>query len=382
MRHQLSFWFLLATLLGAGVLFFQVIQPFLAPLFLASVLALLINPVFEHTVRVIGGRHRTAAALTVLVLLLSLIPLSIALIVIGREVMVVGQELSQAEIAQQPIVREVVGFVQGYFPEADWESMKASVSEGLKATSRDVFVRTRDFLSDVVAFVVGGAIMGLSLYYFLAEGPALLRKVQRLSPLEDGEEAILFDEFARVCRGVVIGTLACAVAQATLLGLGLWVAGVEHVWVLTGMTLLFSMIPFLGAAAIWGPISLWLFWQGRFGAAVFVGAYGAAVVSTADNLIRAHVLHGAANMHPLLALVSALGGLKLVGLWGIFLGPIVAALFYTLLKVMHDRLESNPDHHANQMLADMGTEQASSSSRGMTVSRPSPVRAEDAPLAK
>ncbi|MEZ6053602.1 MAG: AI-2E family transporter [Planctomycetaceae bacterium] len=361
MRQQVSFWFLLATVLGMGTLFFHVLQPFLAPLFLAAVLALLIHPVFEHTERVIGGRHRTAAGLTVFVLLLCLIPLGVALIVIGREIMVVGHQLSQTDIAQHPIVRGVVEFVQGYFPDADWQSLKDSISQGLKSTSRDVFLRTQDFLSDAVAFVVGLAIMGLALYYFLAEGPVMLRKLQRLSPLEDGEEEILFHQFARVCRGVVIGTLLCAVAQATLLGLGLWIAGVDHVWVLTGLTLLFSMIPFLGSASVWGPVTAWLLWQGQIGAALFVGAYGAAVVSTADNLIRAHVLHGAANMHPLLALVSALGGLKLVGLWGVFLGPIVAALFYTLLKVMDDRLESNPDREASEMLKELGTGPAKSS---------------------
>jgi predicted PurR-regulated permease PerM len=62
------------------------------------------------------------------------------------------------------------------------------------------------------------------------------------------------------------------------------------------------------------------------------------VISSSDNLVRAHVLHARAHMHPLVALVSVLGALKLIGLWGIFLGPIAAAFFYALLKTFNKKL--------------------------------------------
>jgi predicted PurR-regulated permease PerM len=291
-------------------------------------------------VEVLGGRRRAAAFVAVSVLLMCLIPSAVVLITIGREVMLAGRELSQTDLEDQPAVRRLVALVQTFFPQAEWEDMRASLARALETASQGVFDRTREFLSDVVTFSVGVAVMGLALYYFLAEGPVMLNRLHRLFPLEGQDEHALFDKFGRVCRGLVLGTLACAVAQAVLLAVGLLIAGVKGVWVLAGLTLLFSMIPFIGSAGVWVPVSAWLLWQGRFGAGIFLGIYGAAVVSTADNLIRAHVLHGAARIHPLLALVSALGGLQLVGLWGIFLGPIVAALFYTLVKVLHDRLET------------------------------------------
>ena len=89
-------------------------------------------------------------------------------------------------------------------------------------------------------------------------------------------------------------------------------------------------------------------------------------------------------MHPLLALVSALGGLKLVGLWGVFLGPIVAALFYTLLKVMDDRLESNPDQESSEMLAEMGTgpEEFCTASRGRSLGTSATQRSDRSVLTK
>jgi predicted PurR-regulated permease PerM len=338
-RH-LSFWTLVVLTIALGVLFFRVIQPFFAPLFFAAVIALLAHPLHEWTVDVLGGRRRAAAFVAVSLFLICLIPITLVLITIGREVMLAGQELSQTNLEDQPAVRRLMAFIHRFFPQAEWEGMRGSLARALETTTQAVFNRTREFLSDVVAFGVGVAVMGLALYYFLAEGPLLLKKLHRLFPLDGREEHVLFDKFGGVCRGLVLGTLVCAVAQAALLAVGLLLAGVKGVWVLAGLTLLFSMIPFIGSAGVWLPVAAWLLWQGRIWAGIFLGIYGAAVVSTSDNLIRAHVLHGTARIHPLLALVSALGGLQLVGLWGIFLGPIVAALFYTLVKVLHDRLEA------------------------------------------
>ena len=73
------------------------------------------------------------------------------------------------------------------------------------------------------------------------------------------------------------------------------------------------------ATLIWVPACLWLhFYQGETLAAVLLAIYCAAVVSMADNVIKPIVLHGRANLHPLLALLSVLGGVQALGPIGIF----------------------------------------------------------------
>jgi len=339
-ERRLSFWALVAFALILGLLFVYMILPFLSSLFFAAVLALLAHPFHEKMARLLGGRRRAATLVSVFILLICLLALSLVIVVTGRELMLIGEELTESEIEIPQIGERLTNFVHRFFPGVEWIDLRNSFSQAVQSTTQEVFTRTRQFLSDIFTFAIGLAIMGLSLYYFLSEGPLLQKKLHQLSPLEVSEESILLDQFGRVCRGLVLGTLLCALAQAALLAVGLWIAGVERIWVLTGLTFLFSMIPFLGSAGVWVPVTGWLLWQGHYGSAVFLGIYGAAVVSTSDNLIRAHVLHGSAQIHPLLALISALGGLKLVGLWGIFLGPIVAAMFYALLKILHDRLKS------------------------------------------
>ena len=63
------------------------------------------------------------------------------------------------------------------------------------------------------------------------------------------------------------------------------------------------------------------------------------VVSNVDNLVRMAVLHGSAGMHPLLALVSGLGGLYQMGVLGVFIGPVVAGVFITLLRILKQQLD-------------------------------------------
>jgi predicted PurR-regulated permease PerM len=69
-----------------------------------------------------------------------------------------------------------------------------------------------------------------------------------------------------------------------------------------------------------------------------MGIFGTVVISGSDNIIRAFALKGSTNLHPLIALISVLGALQVVGIWGVFIGPITAAFFYALLKILNTRI--------------------------------------------
>ncbi len=251
------------------------------------------------------------------------------------------------DLKEQPLIQRGTEYLETHLTPKDWEQLQASVRGGIHDITSDIFQKTQAVLSNVIRFVVGLAIMGLALYYFFSEGPEIVRRLRSVSPFEDQDEQVMFDKFGSICRGVILGTLFCALMQSTLMGIGLVILRIEGVWILTGLTFLCSMIPLVGAAVVWVPLTLWLAATGDYTSAAFLGIYGAAVVSTSDNLVRAYVLHGSAGMHPLLAIISVIGALQLVGMWGVFLGPLIAALFYTLLKLLNARLQetdqtSNP----------------------------------------
>ena len=111
----------------------------------------------------------------------------------------------------------------------------------------------------------------------------------------------------------------------------------------TLLTAVLALIPFVGAAAVWAPVSLWLLYQQEYTAAVLLIVYGVGVISLADNVIKPWVLHGQSNLHPLLALLSVLGGVQALGPIGILVGPMVVVFLQTLLNILHRELTDGAD---------------------------------------
>jgi predicted PurR-regulated permease PerM len=150
---------------------------------------------------------------------------------------------------------------------------------------------------------------------------------------------------------VVLATLLSAVVQGLLAGIGFFFLGFDAVFLLTVVTMLLALVPFVGAAAVWGSCSVWLLlYQERIGAAIALVIYGICVVSMADNIIKPIVLHGQSKLHPLLALLSVLGGVQALGPIGIFVGPMAVALLQALLNILNTELtalsQRTPTLHA------------------------------------
>jgi predicted PurR-regulated permease PerM len=193
----------------------------------------------------------------------------------------------------------------------------------------------------IVKLIIGLIVMTVSLFYFLADGRRMFSAVTRLIPLDQRYQWQLLEEFEEVSRAVVSSTLLAAIVQAVLAGFGFYVAGMPSVFLLTLLTFFGALVPFVGAAAVWGSASLYLlFFVKSTWAAAGLAIWGLCVVSTVDNIIKPIVLHGQSKLHPLLALLSVLGGVGALGPIGIFVGPIAVAFLQAALTMLQTELDS------------------------------------------
>ena len=200
--------------------------------------------------------------------------------------------------------------------------------------------------------LLGLAIMAIALYYFLADGPEMMAAIGGMLPLESGHQRRLIDEFASISRAVALATILSALAQAILGGIGYYFAGLGSVLLLTMLTFLGGMIPFVGATIVWLPACLWLYFvQHETVAAIVLAVWCALVVSMVDNFIKPLVLHGQSNLHPLLALLSVLGGVQALGAIGIFVGPMAVVFLQAGLKMLNAELAAFKSPSATDMLA-------------------------------
>jgi predicted PurR-regulated permease PerM len=352
---------LVAILLVMAVLFFRVMSDFLLPLFLAVLLVVMFGPLHRWFRSRCGGYERIAALLTTgLILLMVLIPLLVLLVEAGYEARsIYGTAVNSSvwtehrPLGEKPADDDMTGHLaslahwatgqlvslgQRLGLDLDRKDLEASIGMKVQQFLAPLALRTTQFLGGALVSLL---VMTLATYYFFADGTVMVQAILRLSPLEGNRTQELIDQFDDVTRAVVVATLLSAFVQGLLAGVGFYVAGVSSVFLLTALSMLLTLVPFVGAAIVWVPVCLWLYAvEGRTLVAVLLATYCIAVVSMVDNLVKPWVLHGRSNLHPLLALLSVLGGAEALGPIGIFVGPMVVAFLQTLLNMVHVELNS------------------------------------------
>jgi len=193
----------------------------------------------------------------------------------------------------------------------------------------------------IVKLAIGTGIMIVAIFFFLYDGPGMVSTIMKLSPLDDRYEQELLLEFDRISRAVVLATIFSALAQGTVAGIGYYFAGLPSLVLLTLLTTVFALVPIFGPATVWVPVCLYLaIYEQNFWAAGLLAGWGVLVVGTIDNLVKAVVLHGQSQLHPLLALMSIIGGVQALGPIGIVVGPMVVAMLQTLLGILRRELSN------------------------------------------
>ena len=142
-------------------------------------------------------------------------------------------------------------------------------------------------------------------------------------------------------RGTVYGILGTAVVQGFLTAFGLWLTGVPRPVLLAALAAFLSVLP-VGAPLVWIPAALWLLWDGHTAWGVFLGIYGIVCISGADNVIRPYFIARGAQLPFILTILGVLGGAIAFGLPGIFVGPVLLGVGFTLVAEYAIAGEPNP----------------------------------------
>jgi predicted PurR-regulated permease PerM len=147
--------------------------------------------------------------------------------------------------------------------------------------------------------------------------------------------------FVAVTEAMLLGTFLTAVLQGTLVGAACAIVGLPGAVFWGLVTACAAVLPVLGSALVWLPAAGWLALSGRYGAAAFMLAAGAVVVSNLDNLVWLAVYRRVSGIHPMLTLVGALAGMRVFGMLGVLFGPLALSYFFELLEI-YEEMRDNP----------------------------------------
>ncbi len=192
----------------------------------------------------------------------------------------------------------------------------------------------KSFAMNIAATVFDTLIMLFTLFFLLRDGDWILERAASIVPLEPDRFSLLLKTISDSIVANIYAVAAVSIVQAVLGALGYWIAGLPNVMLWSITTALVSMIPLLGAVAVWGVGVIYLLAIAHWGHAVFLLVYGAAVISMADNIVRPVVLSGRVKLNTLVIFFSLLGGVRAFGIIGLFLGPITVSLTVALVKMV------------------------------------------------
>jgi len=166
--------------------------------------------------------------------------------------------------------------------------------------------------------------------FFWINGDALGRVIRALLTRITGDYAArLIAVIGNVIRGTVYGILGTAIVQGVLTAIGLLIFGVSDPVLLGGLAAFFAVFP-VGAPLVWVPAAIWLAVHHHLAAGIGLAVYGIVLISGADHIIRPAFIARGAQLPYLLTVLGVLGGVVALGGLGIFLGPVLLGVGYTL----------------------------------------------------
>ena len=339
---------LMSLLLGAiAIGCVLVLYPFFSSLLWAAILVFTTWPVCEWLRTHLHLRHGAAAGLMVALTAVVLV-LPLALVAPGgandanhlrtlvEDALRAGLPGSPGWVFDIPLIGPTVGNL--------WNHWAADISVMLEALRPYFGIVLEGGLSILLGIANGVVLFVLALFiaffFYLYGEPIAARLHVILQRIAGSRAERLILVTGATVRGVVYGILGTAIVQGILTAFGLWLCGVPRPVLLGAVAGFLAVLP-IGAPLVWIPASLWLMGTGHLGWGIFLLIYGVVAVSGADSVIRPWFIARGAQLPFLLTVLGVLGGALAFGLLGIFLGPVLLGIGYTLVNEWA-QVESQP----------------------------------------
>lgn len=321
--------FLCLSVLAVGVAFF-VFKPYLSALFIALVLSLVFNPLYARMKNLLPGGTLAACAALVVLLLLILIPAALFGFFIFDDaqrlyVSLRGGEETLSALDQWSTLVEAQ--IQAFVPEVRF-NLSSYLTDGLSF----LLGNFGSIFSRAVGFVFKAIIMLLALFYLFRDGEKLRAFVVRLSPLTNEYDERILTRIEDAINSVVRGKLLIVFIQGILSTLIFLIFGVPHPVLLGALTALAALVPAVGVALIFIPVVLYGFFAGQTASAIGLLISGVCI-GFIDNILGPIFFKRGLRVHPLLILLSVLGGLALFGPVGFLAGPVTLSLLFALFDI-------------------------------------------------
>ncbi|MGJ8672312.1 AI-2E family transporter [Rubritalea sp.] len=327
--------------LGISVLFLFMVKDFIMPLLLAGIFAGLLRPVYRRVRILFKGKEALSSIVTII---LAMLLVGLPLIALGS--VVVGQAYKVSESAfewlqsqaEHTSIEERGAWFVHKFPEAaeflpEQEKLVGMLGQAASKVATVFMKSLTSMTTGAAAFFLNCFVMLYGMFFFIIDGPKLVKKMMHFLPLSAEHQEAMLGRFLQVTRATLKGSVVIGFIQGAMGGVGLYFAGIEGAVFWSAIMMVLSVIPGIGTPLIWGPAVIWLLIRGDYTAGVLLFAWSAGVVSSVDNVLRPALVGKDANLPDIYILIGTLGGIFMFGAVGLIIGPIICALFVTVWNI-------------------------------------------------
>ncbi len=342
MRGRVTIAFLMVLAGIALCLCYALIAPFLKPIVFSAVLAIIFYRSYVYISRWIRNRNIAAALATAGVLLV----IASTSIFLGRALVAglhdiyesltgSGEGKERLSVFIIKLVDRAIAWVNHYAP-VSVPDLQATISSQAEKTVSTLLTITAEVVGSLSAFGLNTLIAIVVLFFLFRDGKSMLRRMRVILPLRRDQTRRLFDRVKDTLDAIVYGTLAIASIQVALTGLAFWFLGLTSPVLWGLVAALLAVFPFVGTTCVWGPAACLLFFSGHWIKAIVLVAWGLAVVHPVDNILRPYLIGSRVKLSVLYVFFAVVGGLKVFGVLGLVIGPLILAVTAALLTFVRE----------------------------------------------
>jgi predicted PurR-regulated permease PerM len=346
---------LLLLIIAVSVAFAWILWPFYEAILWATVLAIVFAPVYRRLLSSMAHRRNLAALATVLIIVtMVILPLTLIAASLVQEATGLYQRIQSGELDFGRFFQEFLDALPAWATDllnrlglTNITAMHERLSAALMQGSKYLAAQALSIGRGTANFIVSLFLTLYLLFFFLRDGGTLSKRIRDAVPLRAEQQRALFTKFTVVTRAMFKGNLLVAAVQGALGGLIFWFLGI-HAPVLWAVVMGFlSLLPAVGAAAVWLPVAVYFLATGAVWEGVVLIAYGAFVIGLVDNLLRPYLVGKDTQMPDYVVLISTLGGIAVFGLDGLVIGPVIAAMFIAFWDIFSASRQTEQNERAS-----------------------------------
>lgn len=333
-------------------LFYQLIIPFFAPICWAAVFAIIFYPIYERLRKKIKSPGLCSLVMCILILILIIGPIAYLLGALVGEAITAATKINawvkSGELKEQisitlPWIEAIKVKLSEYYDISNIQTDQM-IKQAIENVSSVILNQSSWVVSNISRILFYFVLMIFTLYYFFKDGERIIQKMKRVLPLNKIQIDATFKQLKEVIQATMYGSVTVAIVQGTLGGIMFAIFGLPSAVFWGAIMAFLSIVPFLGAFVIFVPAGIILIFSGSIGSGLAIILIGTLVISQVDNLLRPFLISGKTELHPLLLFFTILGGIYLFGLLGAVLGPLIGAVFVTLLNIFEFRLHPQEEN--------------------------------------